>query len=461
MLNKIASKFLIQKLNSSGMGAASEKAAVSAFRRAATHTPWYHAILNAEGVNFNAIKTIAQFKAAVPILTKQSIFGAHTPAKLLNGKLDHILQLSLSSGTTGIPSFGMDSHYEIKKATQNTDLFLKLLIGVDRRNTLIINCSGMGVKAFTRCTVCEPGCREDLVASILNAVGDQFENVVIATSPGFLKRLVEHCIANGIDFQRLNTFFITGGEYFPESMRSYIHSICGKSLQRPKQGYWLSIYGLTELGYPIMFETATSALMRTRQSGKSAAESQASNSAPYTLAQPYFFHYVPFQYYVETVPTHQGDQLVFTGLSKRSVPMIRYNTGDLGELLQNDFSNRPNPALANSRDPLSVCPLVKFRGRANSRMLPAENDVLELLFREHDIAAATTGYFTLKQQSECVEINIQLEKGKTAEDNLRRRIQKNFDRELAVSTTVCLSEYHQMKQQMTLDFSRKFNHIAP
>ncbi|MBD3376293.1 hypothetical protein GF406_14745 [candidate division KSB1 bacterium] len=435
-----------------------QKRALEAFRHVYEHSEWYRNTCKTWG---NTPENVRDFKA-VPILDKKSVFEHHSLEQLLGKNKTPVRFLFPSSGRTGRLSFGVMTTKDVKRATQTTDLFLKLFFHANKQDTLLINCSAMGVRIFTEYSCCDVGSRADLVAGLLKNLSTRWKKIIITTYPNFLKHLVDYCTDSGIDFDSFQIFFVTGGEYFPESLRTYIHTMTQKSFFNNK-GYWLSIYGLTEIGYPVFFETPDTAIMRhLDHSGQLDLPQIPGN--PFTLAQPFYFNYIPLQLYVENLIANTWSDLVFTHLVKRRIQLIRYNTHDQGLIFQSkDQNNLVGELKKHNIHRRFNFKLLTLIGQTDQYQTFKTqnifvNDIKELLYQNHAIARAITGYFYLNKDNK-THLFVQLRKNKTLKPNLIKSLQNTLDDHYPGAIQLKTVAFHKMTEQMELDFERKFDHI--
>jgi phenylacetate-coenzyme A ligase PaaK-like adenylate-forming protein len=427
----------------------SSRKAISAYRRISKSVPWYSNICSL------SIQSTEDFKRDVPLLTKSLVFGGISFQSLINDQFHRLGTVLMSSGASGQFSLGVMSKKEMKKAAMETDVFLSLFFNASKGKTFLINASAMGVRAFTGHLCSDTGPRADIVIGLLKNVAIHFEKVFIIGDPIFIKLMVEESLDSGLDWSSMNVFFISGGEWLSETLRSYVHHLTKKDPRKPENGYWSCIYGLTELGYPIFFETAGLVASRSDlscdQSGKkSTFKSQT------RCTTPVLFHYCCSSYFVEEIEHENGNShLVFTTLDKRKmIPLIRYDTGDVGELLDVGFLP----------DYQFNLPLLAFWGRDFNYLdlgccKVYLTDVKKLLFGEIDLLPLITGFFTLLRKEEKACLSVQLKDGALVNDELKEKFLQTLHQTYPNCIDLEFSNYHGMNQQMELDFERKFNHL--
>src|SRR5262249_22666994 len=97
----------------------SERKAVAAFNRASHSVAYYRNYLRAHGLEGRTLWSIDEFKSIVPIIDKNTIYNQdETPRHLFNrANIDRIQSILLSSGSSGMFSFGLSSQKEAKANT--------------------------------------------------------------------------------------------------------------------------------------------------------------------------------------------------------------------------------------------------------------------------------------------------------------------------------------------------------
>ncbi len=432
------------------------KKALRSFQKMGRTSGWYQTFLNKSGCKVSDIRLVSDFTKHVPLLSKESVFNKNPFIELARCNLREIQSVMLSSGQSGNFSTGIITRRENRKLAVRTDLFLNIFFGIKKREALVINASAMGVRVFTHHTCCDTGPRSDIVVTLLKEVSPSFPKTIISADPHLIKQIVEEAIVAGVDWSKLKVWFISGGDWFPETLRGYIHSLTGKSALIPENGFWLAIYGLTELGYPLFFETAQLAALRGEFYSHKDLISVRFSFQQGRSTTPFLFNLLQPSFYLEQV-NDEGNvpELVFTTLDPScAIPLIRYNTHDVGELLDPDVFEPSEFKL----------PMVAFWGR-NQNWLGSTStkvlitDIKELLFADYSLNAKITGFFTLQNNSGKAALSIQLKRGEIAtpqeEDRFIELVNQFYPDEMMVT----FEKFHRFDQQMELDFERKFNHL--
>jgi phenylacetate-coenzyme A ligase PaaK-like adenylate-forming protein len=430
------------------------KKPLAVFQKAARKSSWYKKLLSTYGCDASEIETYDDFCARVPVLTKESVFVDVPFHELISCSPSDIHSFMLSSGQTGKFSAGIITCKEQLELVFSTDRFLENIVGIKKGEAVIINASAMGVRTFTSHTCCDTGPRSDIVVELLRSVSPLYAKTVLIADPYLVKQIVEDAVDAGIDFAELKIWFISGGDWLPETLRLYVHSLTDKSALEPERGYWLAIFGVTELGYPLFFETPE---LITKRSW--CASGNSTIKSTYRMGKcitPFLFHYSTGQLFVEKVINDNGvPELVFTVLDEdRVIPMIRYKTGDIGEPVSTMISESEKLPFGNV-----VC-----WGRNNNWLMVGKekvliNDIRELLFAEADLAMNITGYFTLEEQDGKPELSVQLKKNRLITPEMEALFCERVNHFYPIGLSVSFNNYHQFCQQMELDLERKFNHL--
>ncbi len=386
------------------------------------------------------------------IIRKNDVFEPGFMGHLFRQHKASIGSIMLSSGSSGHFSMGLITRKELKKAPQETDLFLSRFFGAKKNETLIINASAMGIRVFSNFAISDTGPRADIVICLLKTVAPHYEKIFIVGDPLFIKQMSEESKGANVDWGRLKCWFISGGDWMPESLRQYVHFITKRTMAKPENGFWFGVCGLTELGYPIFFETEELVQWRLKTKAEK-GKVQPAGFYP-RCTTPFLFHYLPSKYLVEELADGQiGHELVFSTLDKeRIVKLKRYASGDWGEIFNknNEFG---------IECPL---PLVRFWGRLNNFLSYGEGiihvtDIKELIFERFEIASMVSGYFLLYKNKGKPVVDIQLKRGidqkNKALEELRHYLESFYD----ACIMVRFKPFHQMHPCLTLDMEHKFN----
>jgi phenylacetate-CoA ligase len=213
----------------------SQQRAVEQFRRAAAAVPFYRRLLARRGIRPAQVTDIDAFRAAVPIIAKQDVFGSHQLADLLvDRSLASIVALVASSGLTASSfSLGMINRKGTQSMVEATDRLLDAWFQTRKKKTFLINTCAMGVSIPTSLPGINLSVRSDKVLALLRALKPYYEQFVVISDVYFLKKLLEDGRSAGMRWSRWPVQFAMGGEWFPESYRQYLASLVEVDLDRP------------------------------------------------------------------------------------------------------------------------------------------------------------------------------------------------------------------------------------
>ncbi|HET6746950.1 MAG TPA: hypothetical protein VFH06_02490 [Candidatus Saccharimonadales bacterium] len=314
---------------------AGEKRALALFHETAQKVPAYKDFLAKEKVDHKKIKTIADFKAYVPIVDKKNYLSQY-PLKDLcfEGDLfsNHIV--SVSSGSSGVPTFWPRGTYQDIEGSEMFGEIYDNSFAMQTKKTLAVVCFSMGTwiaGTFTTTAtllyadkgrpvnVVTPGLeREETVKAIKNLAGN-YEQIVLIGYPPFIKDMLDEGRRVGINWRHLKVRLLLASESFSEEWRDYVLRELGS-----KDPFYdtSSIYGSADAGI-FGVETPLSILIRRIYNQRSRVRQKLFG----TPILPSFVQYDPRRRYFEKVQ----DNLVFTARS--GVPLIRYDIQDAGGIV--------------------------------------------------------------------------------------------------------------------------------
>jgi phenylacetate-CoA ligase len=314
-----------------------EKMALDLFHKMAERVPAYKKFLGEHHIDHTAIKTYEEFVKNVPVIDKQNYLSQHPIADLcMDGDVFHNAMISVSSGSTGIPFFWprgaeqdkVDSEMLARiydafgMNTKKTLLVLSFSMGTWIAGTLLMESSINYANAGNPVSVLTPGVEKMNAIDVIKRLAGQYEQVVIGGYPPFAKDLIEEGQRAGIDWSKLHTRVLMGGEGFSEEWRDYV-----LELLHSADPYFSSanIYGAADIGI-VGYETPLSILAR-----------RTYNENPTALYEHFGTEVLPSL--VQFDPAHRhfekvGDELVVS--SNSGIPLVRYNLKDTGGILSRD-----------------------------------------------------------------------------------------------------------------------------
>lgn len=425
-----------------------EQAAFILFHSVAAEVPAYRDFLEREGIDPIRVQTPADFQK-LPLLTKQNYMLPYPlPQRCRGGKLHDCEMIAVSSGSTGQPLFWPRSlRHELDVAFRFEQIF-RDAFQADTRPALAVICfalgtwvGGMYTAACCRhlaqkgypITLVTPGNNKSEIFRVIETLGPHFEQMVLAGYPPFIKEVIDHGAAQGVDWNRHRIKLILAGEVFSEEWRTLV---CERVGSNDPLHDTASLYGTADAGV-LGNETPVSiAIRRFFSRHPDAARTLFGESRLPTLVQ-----YDPLSRFFEVTP--EGT-LVVTG--DHGVPLIRYHIADKGGLLPYDtllqFLKKqgadPLRVLERKRG-LSPLPFVYLFGRADFTVsyyganIYPENVTVGL--EQAPIKQWVTGKFVLQvreteAKDKILSVVVELLPGISADEEKRQAIAKSIRREL-------------------------------
>jgi phenylacetate-CoA ligase len=440
---------------------------LSEFRRAADTMPAYRILLDEQGSGAAQVVDQDSFTTICPLLSKKNTFDRFTLNQLsAGGELSDVADVLTSSGHGGRFSFGVISRSEASASALFIDLAFEQAFGISFRKTLAINCLPMGVIFSSHMmTVATTSVREDMAVALVEAFGDRYEQIVLVGDPLFMKRFTDYAAGRGIDWHRYRVNVILGEEVFGEHFRTYLAAWMGLNIDRPEDGYIMSSFGVGELGLHLCYETpATIGLRRASAVKPDFARDllgvRRNDGAPL----PMIFTFNPLRTFVEVVdPDADGyGALTISMLDPaRSIPLLRYQTGDIVRLL--DHAQVAELVRSHGVElPAGLPPtLLALRGR-HTEMLPNGSHVAlykDALYAHHSNARRLTGAFRVTFTGETATMHVQLEPAQAPTTSLEQGILQAIPAHLRPDRLV-LWLYHEFPFGMKLDYERKFTYYV-
>ena len=389
---------------------AGERAALRSFRRAALTSRGYRAHLEHLGVDHKSVTRISQ----VPFTDKRSVFGDHIDFWLDGGRVTEAAELLTSSGQTGLFSVGVTSRSERRSQERTFDQTLRALGGGEDSTTLLLNCLPMGISIPTRlATVATPSVHLEMAVELLARAGASFDRVIIAAEPVFLKEMGETALRErGPGFADRVVACFVGGEWIAESWRRYVSELFGFTDGGSKRLGLMVSMGAAEVGLHALHETPELRLARQLLDSPDARTALFGRDPGYP---PSLFAWDANRLYVEERLHEDGVRtLVLTTLTRRLLPLIRYDLDDEAELVD---PSGVNAVLADLGTDLRLeRPVVALWGRRGGTI---EGDgwslrpelIKEGLFATSAHAGALTGRFRIAAEDGQPVLHVQLRNG--------------------------------------------------
>ncbi len=389
---------------------AGERAALRTFRRAALSSRGYRAHLERNGVDHRSVSRLSQ----VPFTDKRVVFGDHIDFWLDGGRIADAAELLTSSGQTGHFSVGVTSRAERRVQERAFDLVVRALGGGEDSSSLLINCLPMGIAIPTRlATVATPSVHLEMAVEVLARAGSGFDRVVIAAEPVFLKELAETALRqHGASFADNVVGCFVGGEWIAESWRRYVSGLFGFPAGPSRRLGVVVSMGAAEVGVNILHETPELREARRILDTPLARRSLFGRDPGYS---PTLLTWDDSRFFVEEREHEDGARtLVLTALTRRLLPLVRYDLDDEAELIDPDVAN--DELARQGSDVRLSGPMIALWGRHGAevcgegwRLRPEL--VKEGLFATAAHAGALTGRFRIAAESDRPTLDVQLRDG--------------------------------------------------
>jgi len=257
-----------------------------------------------------------------------------------------------------------------------------------------------------------------------------------------------------------------GEEIFGEHFRGYLAACLGMNLDRPAQGYIASTFGVGELGLNLCYETrATIHLRRASFRHPAFARDFLGAHTDDGATLPMIFSFNPLRTFIEVVdPDEHGFGLMTISMldPDRTVPLLRYQTGDIVRLLDRtqvtDAARHHGATLDADLPPM----LLALRGR-EKEALPNGSHVgfyKDVLYADHRIAPLLTGAFRTTFSGEQCTLHVQMVPSQVPDGSVEQRIVGAIPERIRPARLV-LWPYARFPFGMSLDYERKFAHYVP
>ena len=222
--------------------------------------PAYTAFLAAQGNSTRPITSWDQFQR-LPLLTKANYCQAFPLAqRCWDGHLTQCDMVAASSGSTGEPTFWPRFIAdELKMATRFEQIFHDSF-HADQRSTLAVVCFALGtwvggLYTISCCrhlaskgyplTVIAPGSNKTEILRVVQALGPDFDQVVLLGYPPFLKDVIDSGRAAGVPWGQYRVKLVMAGEVVSEAWRTLVGQRLGSTQIYHDSA---SLYGTADAG---------------------------------------------------------------------------------------------------------------------------------------------------------------------------------------------------------------------
>jgi phenylacetate-CoA ligase len=258
---------------------------------------------------------------------------------------------------------------------------------------------------------------------------------------------------------------VLGEEIFGEHFRGDMAQGLALDLDHPENGFIMSSLGVAELGLNLAFETpATIALRRLAAANPEFARDLFGRDVGSGMSLPMIFTFNPERTFIE-VADRDGDgygkMTVSTLNPDRSLPLLRYQTGDVARLLDRDTVAATARRHGLQLRDLPVA-LLALQGR-DRETLPNRVPVgvyKDALSANRELARYITGAVRLTFAGNRCTMHVQLVRGQAPEPAIEQDILQELPADIRPARLV-LWPYAAFPYGMGLDYERKFSYYVP
>ncbi len=308
--------------------------ALRIFKNTSENVVAYKKFLKLNNIEPTKIINSADFRY-IPLMDKSNYLLKYKIKELVPfSKLPPIF--SSSSGSSGHPYYWPRGNEQEEKSINLHKIILKNIFKINNKNTLAIICFSMGnwvagtytfsaLKAIANdkdfnLSIITPGIDKNDAVSVLKNFSKNFDSVVMFGYPPFLMDIVLESKEIGVDFSKMDLYFVFAGENFSEKWREIIFKYANLPNKLNRS---VSIYGTADAG-ALGHENPFTILIRKLASNNI---DFCKDLVGYNSFIPTIISYNPIETYFESI----NGQLVFTNNS--GIPLVRYNIKDQGIIL--------------------------------------------------------------------------------------------------------------------------------
>ena len=403
--------------------------ALEIFHESAKRVPAYADFLRRHKIRHAAIKTIEDF-TRVPLTDKENYIQKYPlPMRCWDGELSEQNIVAMSSGTSGEATLWPRSAYQEFEAAVIHELLYRSTFEIKKYTTLLVIGFPMGVyvsgvatllpsylvaaKGYPM-TIASVGNNKGEMLRIVKNLQKEYEQIILAGHPLFIKDVVESGAAAGIAWSKKRVRMMFCSEEFSEKWRKYVinEADAGSLLNSA-----ISTYGSSEM-LLMAYETPMSIMARNFMERQEDFKINLVGKGHV----PNLFQYNPFLRYIESV----HNELVLTSAS--GIPLVRFNMHDSGTILAfekvretlyaTDFREQKEFSEIDEKSFWQL-PFVALWGRSNHKIIFYAANIYPEHIRpalsQSALFPKLTGKFTLhkeylKNMDEFLEINVELRK---------------------------------------------------
>jgi len=421
------------------------------YEQARKHSPAYADITK----DLPPVRSPEEFGEHVPLLNKENYYSKYTLKELAGEKYRDIKLAMTSSGYSGTFAYGFSSGKDARSFRRGVDISFEYCFGISDRSTFLINCEPMGVHLETSLPIAETSVRSDMAVALLKKVSPLYDQTILIGDPYFMKKVIEEGDDEKINWSRLKVSLVTGQDWLPESLRSYLARRLEITLDEDTDRAIYTTMGMAEIGMNLFHESAR--LVKIRRAVARDKQLKAKLTGSDMISPPLFYHYYPFRTFIESV----NSELIFTSLSSGNIiPIIRYATGDSGSLLTwEELVKLLGPShkdvIPDLQLPIGIIyGRTKNRLKADGRNLHIE-DIKEALFLNNEIAASVTGLLKAELTDGNLLVHLHLKEKLKPETALKKTAEKEISDFLQFPVSVKLYSYNNFPKALELSYEHK------
>ena len=419
----------------------SERKALQSFSRA-LRIPAYRAFLRRKKVNVNAIRSFSDFLKKVPVSTKKNYVkrAKDLKSRSVDGDLDACGFLARSSGYSGKSTTWGKSRKELEASKHFASAALDLFYNVTKKKTLVIDSFALGswvsgvdllyvMNGHT--TIIAPGADIDESLSVFQDLYSEFDQVIIASTPHFMKAMVEEGVRRRVPFKKTTVHLILSAEAFPEEWRVHMHTLLGG---RKQKGTIYSAFGSSDLGVTGVNETKNSSALRALCLKNKKLRKEIYGK--YSEILPHLFQYDPTKFLIET---NEKQELIFTNCDQHALmPLIRYNIHDIGYVFRHDEMKEILKECGIRMRLEMPLPFVFVVGRSDGTVnfigqLIYPEYIHKVLYSRQELRKLVTGIFKLRKEYDknhnpFLHVDLHLQKGVSKSKKIERMFHHAVER---------------------------------
>jgi phenylacetate-coenzyme A ligase PaaK-like adenylate-forming protein len=386
------------------------------------------------------------------------VFGDVLDLWLDGGRVSDAAELLTSSGQSGHFSVGVTSRAERRSQERAIDQALRAIGASEQSTTLLLNCLPMGITVPSRlATVATPSVHLEMALEILVRTGPGFDRVVIVAEPLFLKEMGEVGLRqHGPRFAERVAACVVGGEWIAESWRRYVSELFGFAGPSPHRPGVIVSMGAAEVGLHALHETGALRAARMLLDGPLSRLAIFGRDPGYS---PTFLTWDPNRLHLEERLHADGARtLVLTSLTRRLLPLVRYDLDDEVDILEAGLANSELARLGS--DLRLEGPVLAIWGRRGTAIRGPSwslrpEQIKESLFATAAHAGSLTGRFFLAVEDEQPVLHVQLRQGVGPAPGLERALESIAGRAAGVPARGRVHSYRDYPFHDAGDFQHK------